>query len=128
MSDPNDPMAWVEIAEEDYATARYGLQRREPLVTTSCFHSQQCAEKYLKAILVFRRKAFPKTHDLDKLKNLCEQAGVIVPISSDPLDLLTMYAVEKRYPGRAPTRQDARDALATAKLVRQFARKTLGLK
>jgi hypothetical protein len=39
-----------------------------------------------------------------------------------------MYAVENRYPGIPANKQDAQSALATAKLVRRFARKFLGLK
>ena len=32
-----------------------------------CFHSQQSAEKYLKAYLVFLDQDFPKTHALEDL-------------------------------------------------------------
>jgi HEPN domain-containing protein len=41
--------------------AKSALKRRKPLTTASCFHSQQCAEKYLKAILVAKDVEFPKT-------------------------------------------------------------------
>ena len=128
MSAVTDPLGWAAKAEEDYAVAQLVLKPRKPLTSISCFHSQQCVEKYLKAILVLHRRDFPKTHDLDKLKNLCEEVGVLIPVSSDPLVLLNRYAVEKRYPGNEPTLQDARDALGTAKRVRKFARKLLGLK
>lgn len=50
-----------------------------------------------------------------------------MPVSSDPLELLTMYAVETRYPGNEPTIDDAKDAIATTKLVRRFVRKLLGI-
>lgn len=127
MSKTTDPLAWAALAEEDYLLARSALQRKKPLRYGACFHAQQCAEKYLKAILVFRERAFPKTHDLLALSNLCTQAGVIVPINPDELDRLSACAVQVRYPGDEPTLEEARQAMETAKAVRRFARKFLGL-
>lgn len=122
MSNVNDPMAWVAFAEEDYNTAYAALRRRSPWLHTACFHAQQSAEKYLKAILVFKGKTFPKTHDLLELCRLCEQVGVIIPVPIDDLDVLSDHAVQTRYPATAPTTQDAREALETAQAVRKFAR------
>jgi HEPN domain-containing protein len=48
MSDPADPLAWIEIAEEDYQTAQLALKRRKPLCYTACFYSQQCTENISK--------------------------------------------------------------------------------
>lgn len=59
-----DPLSWVERADEDYALARSALRRKKPLAYGVCFHSQQCAEKYLKAMLVSKRQRFSKVHDL----------------------------------------------------------------
>ena len=43
---------WVEKAEADRSTARRELRvRKAPNFDAVCFHSQQCAEKYLKAVL-----------------------------------------------------------------------------
>ena len=128
MSNANDPIAWIAIAEEDYNTARAALRRRLPWLHTACFHAQQCAEKYLKAILTTKGGSFPKTHDLLELCDLCEQAGVIVPLPIDDLDALSDHAVVTRYPADAPTMEDARAALETAKAVRQFARSYLNVK
>ena len=58
MSDPTDPLAWVHRAEEDYLLARSALRRKVPLTYGTTFHAQQCAEKYLKALLVSCRQAF----------------------------------------------------------------------
>ena len=52
MSEINDPLAWVKKAEEDFILARSVLRRKKPLITGACFHAQQCAEKYMKALLV----------------------------------------------------------------------------
>lgn len=61
MSDATDPKAWVARAEEDYLLARSALRRKTPLAYGACFHAQQCAEIYFKAILVQRGASFPKT-------------------------------------------------------------------
>ena len=42
---------WVEKAEGNYATARRESRvRKKPNFDAVCFHAQQSAEKYLKAI------------------------------------------------------------------------------
>lgn len=41
MSEANNPRAWVEKAEEDFALAKSALQRKKPLPTGACFHAQQ---------------------------------------------------------------------------------------
>lgn len=53
---------WVRKAEDDLKTAEtlLPLGRQAPL-EVACFHIQQCVEKYLKALLVFRLVDFPKT-------------------------------------------------------------------
>jgi HEPN domain-containing protein len=76
---------------------------------------------------VARGQAFPKTHDLAALSDLCSQGGLIVPVDQDALQLLAAYAVQVRYPGDDPTVEDARFALKTAKAVRSFARGILGI-
>jgi HEPN domain-containing protein len=43
---------WVEKAEGDFATAKREIRvRKTPNFDAVCFHAQQCAEKYLKALL-----------------------------------------------------------------------------
>ena len=45
-------LEWIESAEGDFATAGRELRaRKNPNYDAACFHAQQCAEKYLKAIL-----------------------------------------------------------------------------
>ena len=122
MSDPTDPRAWAERAEEDCTLAELALRHKSPLTYGAVFHAQQCAEKYLKALLVARGQAFPKTHDLAALSDLCSQSGLIIPVDQDALQLLAAYAVQVRYPGDDPTGAEARLALISAKAVRSFAR------
>lgn len=92
------------------------------------FHAQQCAEKYLKAVLVEKGQAFPKTHDLVALSNLCAHTGWSVSASDDQLDALSAYAVQVRYPGIELTPPEAQQALEIAKIIRRDVRKVLGLR
>jgi len=128
MSDPGDQFDWAEYAEEDLIMAKSALRRSKPLTTPSCFHSQQCAEKYLKAILVSQDVEFPKTHDLLILNTLCTDAGIFTGFTKEDLGRLSGYSVHTRYPGNQPTREEAQEALAIAKTIRRFARMYLGLK
>jgi hypothetical protein len=64
MSESTDPLAWIHRAEEDWLLACSALRRKVPLIYGATFHAQQCAEKYLKALLVSRQQAFPRTHDV----------------------------------------------------------------
>jgi HEPN domain-containing protein len=126
MSDIADPHAWVARAEEDHTVACASFRRKKPLVNAACFHAQQCAEKYLKALLVSQGRAFAKTHDLLVLSEACAEAGIHVPVSEDKLSILSSCAVRVRYPGPEPTPAETAEAVEIAKAVRKFARATLG--
>lgn len=107
--------------------ARSALRRKRPLAYSACFHAQQCAEKYLKALLVAKASVFPKTHDLLVLYDLVEKAGVTITVEAKQLQILSDYAVWTRYPGEDPTVEDAREAIVIAKRVRHFARQILSV-
>lgn len=126
MNDQNSALDWAEYAEEDFVMAKSALRRRKPLVTASCFHSQQCAEKYLKAMLIARDAEFPKTHDLIILDRLCNEAGIFTGFTKEQLGRLSGYAVHTRYPGNQPAVEEAEEALETTGAIRRFARSFLG--
>ena len=128
MSETDDALQWAEYAEEDLTMAKSALRRSKPLSSSSCFHSQQCAEKYFKAILIAQDVEFPKTHDLLILNTLCVNAGIFTGFTKEALGRLSGYAVHTRYPGNQPTPAEAREALETAMTVRRFARTFLGAK
>ena len=121
--------AWIDKAEEDYRIALAALrQKKHPAYNATCFHCQQCAEKYLKGFLVRHEIAFPKIHDLRELNLLCIGADSTFSLLSTPALLLKNYAVPFRYPGASATAVEAREAVAAMKQVRQFVRQRLGLK
>jgi HEPN domain-containing protein len=56
---------WAGKAEADFAVMeREGRVRKNPAYDSVCFHAQQCAEKYLKAILSDQTLEAGRTHDL----------------------------------------------------------------
>jgi HEPN domain-containing protein len=117
---------WVRKAEGDLKAAAHLLKLgRECPTEVVCFHAQQCAEKYLKALLVIAGVDFPNTHDLDRLAQLLRRG---TDIGLDPAERaeLTTYAVAARYPGAGeiPLRE-ARRALHLARRSRRSARTQL---
>ena len=104
-----DVRDWVVKAEEDCETARLLVRKRKPNLSNAvCFHAQQCAEKYLKAFLIFHRIAFLKTHDLLDLLELAKRADPTLELLRPDLAQLEPYAVEYRYPGEFATRHEAK--------------------
>lgn len=55
---------WVRKAEHDWKAAHKLANEDLPLRDIVCFHCQQAAEKYLKAILQETGLVVPRTHDL----------------------------------------------------------------
>ena len=127
MKGENDLDVWIDHAEDDFNAAGKLLRGKKPSIYGACFHAQQCAEKYIKAMLVVKVQRFPMTHDLVILNTLLQQAGIDMMISEDLLELLSSYAVRARYSGETPELGDAKEALLIAKQVRAFARKFLGI-
>ena len=128
MTDINELKSWITHAEEDFAAAKVLARLKKPLLSGACFHAQQSAEKYLKALLILKDMDFPKTHDLPTLNTLCNEVGILTGLIPQQLIDLTEYAVHRRYPGNQPTSEEAEDAIEIAKSVRRFARVYLGLK
>jgi HEPN domain-containing protein len=119
---------WVDKAEGDLATAfRERRARKSPNYDSACFHAQQCAEKYLKAILQENNLIIPKTHDLQVLLNLMGPLNPFWITLSPECALLTNFAVNFRYPGASALLTDAKQALLALEPIRQFARQELGI-
>ncbi len=93
---------WVQKANQDLAAAEALLSRDPPLLSPSCFHSQQAAEKYIKAYLTWRQVEFPKTHDIGELLNLIGKVDKGLVESLEDLLFLVPYGVGVRYPGDVP--------------------------
>ena len=110
---------WLARADEDLQLATYALTMQTPPYRLIAHHAQQCAEKCLKAFLVFHNVDFPFTHNIGRLLVLCEQHANWGPALEDA-DELTAYGVTARYPGedRIVTKEEAEHALDAAQRVR----------
>lgn len=121
-------LEWVEKAEGDFAVASREVRvRKRTNYDAVCFHSQQCAEKYLKAIPHYNKIKFDKTHNLIVLLDQVLQVAPFFAPYRDALQDLTEYAVMFRYPGDSADKEMARDAVKQCKAIRAVARSTLGL-
>ena len=119
---------WVRKAEADFAAARQLADAAAPVNDPLCFHCQQTAEKYLKALLQELGIPIPKTHDLDVLLNLLLPQQPAMASLRRILNILTQYAVEYRYPGMHATSRQAAAALRHGQRIREQVRRMLGLR
>jgi len=76
--------------------ARWTVDSEGPY-DTACFHAQQAAEKYLKAVLAYHGEALIHTHDLEELQILCSAFVRGNEFPDLELEQLSDYAVSARY-------------------------------
>jgi HEPN domain-containing protein len=89
---------WLAFAEADLQAAQILIE--EEIFHLVCFHSQQCVEKCLKAVLVHLGKTPPRSHSItDLLKLLPKTWGEHLP---DKLIQLDALYTSTRYPDVLP--------------------------
>ena len=118
---------WVRKAEGDFRAAEKVAAGSDPLYDETCFHCQQCAEKYLKALLEEFGQNIPKTHDLGHLLDLSLRANARLRRLRRGLIFLNQFAVDIRYPGKSATRRQMAAALRWIAKVRDACRSLLGI-
>jgi len=120
---------WIDKAEADLATAQREIDALDkPNYDAVCFHTQQCAEKYLKACLQEADISFRKTHDLAELLDSALSIDPTLESLRPDLNSLSAFAVEYRYPGESAEIDEAREALERCRKVRQTVRQALSLR
>lgn len=111
---------WVEKAEGDFASAGRELRaRKSPNYDSACFHAQQCIEKLMKAALIARKAAAPKTHDLVELSRLLAKADPSWLWDEQELQWLSRAAVAYRYPGDSARHEHATRAVDQCRRLRE---------
>lgn len=123
-------MQWIKKAENDLINAQNSIKiTPNPPLDTVCFHAQQCAEKYLKAFLVFHSIGFEKIHDLGELINIASKVDKTFLEIIEAGEKLTDYAVDIRYPMliEEPTEEEAKEAIEIAIKIKNFVLERLPL-
>ena len=92
-----------------------------------CFHCQQAAEKYLKALVQENGLVVPKTHQLDDLLALLLPGNPTLARLQRKAGSLTQFAVDYRYPGLMASKRQMEAALRHAGQIRLVCRGKLNL-
>ena len=88
---------WLELADDDIATAKWLLKGHRLLHTA--YFSHLIAEKALKATVAnHTNKIPPKTHNLSRLAELANISAKLGEPQHDLLERLTPFQIEGRYP------------------------------
>lgn len=108
---------WLQFAAEDLQMGE--LAMREAIYNQVCFHSQQCAEKAIKALLRLQGKPAPRTHLLGDLLRLLDPNPFSAELAIELLDrfyLPTRYpdALPGSFPEGLPNNEDASEAIDAA--------------
>ena len=114
---------WIKKANEDELACESILKHRDAPPSPVCFFSQQMAEKYLKALLIFHQKSFPKVHDLKRIATLIEPSEPTIFDLEEEFNVLNKYYATTRYPGDFPegfSWRDAEEAFESAQKIKEF--------
>ncbi len=113
-------LEWINKAEGDYHTALRDFRARKyPNYDSACFHAQQCIEKYFKAILQKENLYFPKTPDLNVLLELFLPTYHLWEVHRNDLKILSIFAMEFRYPGEIATKEETQEDIRIMKRIRE---------
>jgi HEPN domain-containing protein len=107
---------WLIKAEQDMKASQTLAGSVPPLLYPACFHAQQAAEKFIKALLTKLQIEFPKTHSIERLIELLYPE--LPDVCSEIMEAadLTHYGVEVRYPGDMPEPEE-QETLEAIKIV-----------
>jgi len=109
---------WIREAEDELATAQILLDHGK--YKAVCYHSQQCVEKGLKALIMEKGEKPGKVHDIVELLSHAKRLGWQITMAMD--DAVFLNSIYKgRYPAEEgllphgdPSKEDAARALKTA--------------
>ncbi len=114
-----DHVAWLRKAANDLLNISNNLRAEQVPWDTVCFHAQQCAEKTLKAYLVFHGYQPQYTHNLVSLLASCAGMEPGLANLQDDCQLLVGYGVHVRYPDEYEVMEDdSRQAVTALERIR----------
>jgi HEPN domain-containing protein len=110
---------WLVKAKNDLKSAKKLMKGKDIIKDTAIYHCQQCAEKALKAFLLYNKKPLKKTHDLELLVDLCIEIDKDFDEIYDLAVTLVPYSTLFRYPDELiePDQEDVYDAIDKAERI-----------
>jgi HEPN domain-containing protein len=122
---------WLQFAKEDMLSAQILLKER--VYNQVCFHSQQAAEKILKAFLKSQKIIPPKIHSLLELLEMCKGKNNRFNLIQKGCEYLSRFYLPVRYPDALagtlpeglPSREEAENSLGFAEEIVEFVEKIL---
>jgi HEPN domain-containing protein len=127
MADRKLIQEWLQKADEDLGFAS-SIIEDSTFYAQICFHFQQAAEKYLKAIIVADDLEFQKIHDLLVLLKACSARRPELNSLMPDCKLLNRYYIDTRYPVHWPTdysKEKAFQAKAAAISIRDTVKESI---
>jgi len=118
---------WIEKADHDLGSAKIIYLHLPDYFDTIAFHCQQAVEKYLKAILVFYKIAFLRSHDLIYLLELLSRKIDIDESKFKKAFTLNNFGVQIRYPNKIIklTKEELESAIQISEEFRSFSIKII---
>lgn len=109
---------WMAYAAADLESARLLLPAGVRQADAVAYHSQQSAEKALKAWIIHTGRQHPLTHSIRQLLDVIGR-GVPWIAQVESAEVLASYVVSARYPGAGDpaTPEDAAEAIEIASQV-----------
>jgi HEPN domain-containing protein len=99
MSEIEAVKEWLRYANNDLIVARHSFEDLHPKQKEiAAWHCQQCAEKALKAFLIFNDIESPRTHNLEKLYLLCRNIDSSFSMLAILCENLNPFGVELLIP------------------------------
>jgi HEPN domain-containing protein len=129
----DESLEWLRIAKSNLAHGKK-IDKKDLapfggdiLYEELCYDFQQSTEKSFKALLVFNRIKFDRTHNIAELIDLLTENGIKIPDELLDAATLTIYAIQIRYPGdiRQISEKDYQEALEIAEKTYNWAREYL---
>ena len=113
---------WLRYANNDLIVAKHCFENLHPKQTEiASYHCQQCAEKALKAFLLYKNIELEKTHDLKVLNKMCQDIDNTFAEITIQCAHLNPYGVAVRYPNElSPTEDMVKLAITKAQQVYDF--------
>jgi HEPN domain-containing protein len=113
--------SWLKYATIDLLSAKC-LFKEGNLESAAVYHCQQCAEKSLKAFLVYSGETPQKTHDLSRLIFLCQKHDANFATLKLSANSLTAFATQTRYPSEfdIPDEKDVKKFIQMAENILSF--------